>query len=329
MKGTIEIFTELGKRLISFGDDAASREVISRACADNEWFSERDIRYSVEAIRCDMLQEASIRRWLAAYPTTTPRHGRVAIIMAGNIPLVGFFDMMCVLASGNTPYIKCSSKDHALMSYIVATLRDIEPQLAIELYDDSLNYDAVIATGGESANIYFRNRFKATPCLLRGSRHSVAVISGNESDEELQGLSRDIFTYSGLGCRSVSLVFVPRGYHFTAPRIPMCRPYHNNYIQHRALLTMHGVEFEDSGEALFVRGKAEFPKMLSQINIAEYDSTSEVQTWLDANDELLQCVVANSKIHRRCVPFGRAQHPTLTDYADDRDVFAFLLDFIK
>ncbi len=324
MKSTVDIFSELGLHLAKFGSDERSRSAIARATAENEWFSDEDIRYAVDAIRCEMLDREKILQWLSLYPAPTNSGKRVAIIMAGNIPLVGFFDLMCVVASGMTPCIKYSSKETALMSYIVELLLDIEPQLHIEEYDDNGDYDAVIATGGNSANIYFQNRFRDIPALLRGSRHSVAVLSGNESDKELEGLSRDIFTYSGLGCRNVSLLFVPRGYKFELPQMEMCKPYHNNYIQHRALLTMSGTSFEDSGEALFVRGEARFPKRLSQINIAEYDSLDEVARWLNENDEHLQCVVASKKLHSRCVPFGRAQHPELTNYADEMDTMAFL-----
>ena len=324
MKGAIEIFSELGNRLASFGNDTLSQEAIERAIAENEWFSEQNIRYAVEAIRHEMLDREKITQWLAYYPTPLCCNKRIALIMAGNIPLVGFFDLMCVIVSGNIPYIKYSSKDKVLMSYIVELLRHIEPSLRIEEYDNSLDYDGVIATGGDSANIYFRNRFNSIPCLLRGSRHSVAVLSGNESEEELQGLSRDVFTYSGLGCRNVSLIFAPKGYKLSLPKVAMCKPYHNNYIQHRALLTMSNIDFEDNGEALFVRSDARFSNKLSQINIAEYDSIAEVEEWLQENDERLQCVVASNKFHNRCVPFGRSQHPSLSDYADDKDTLEFL-----
>lgn len=324
MKGTIEIFTELGVELASFGSDTTSRQAIANAIADNEWFCEDDIRYAVEAIRCDMLLHDALQQWLSLYPTPTAQPKRIAIIMAGNIPLVGFFDLLCVVASGNTPYIKYSSKDRVLMEYIVGLLHKIEPKLAIERYDDTLDYDAVIATGGDSANIYFRNRFKGVPCLLRSSRHSIAVLSGKESSKEIEGLGRDIFTYSGLGCRNVSLIFAPRGYRLELPKIAMCAPFRNNYIQHRAMLTMSGVEFEDSGEALFVRGEAKFPSKLSQVNIVEYHSIDEVEKWIQSNAERLQCIVSNLPLPHS-VPFGYAQHPTLTDYADNKDTLTFLL----
>lgn len=328
MKSTVEIFSELGTRLAEFGKDEASRSAMAHAIADNDWFSVGDIRYAVEAIRHEMLDSEKIEKWLAQYPTLTKhRNLRVAIIMAGNIPLVGFFDLMCVIASGNTPFIKPSSKDQALEAYIEQQLREIEPSLHIGKYDDKADYDAIIATGGESANLYFRNAFADIPALLRGSRHSVAVLSGKEGKIDIEHLSDDIFVHSGLGCRNVSLIFVPKG---SKPKIKprkMSQAYHNNYLQCRALLTMQGHRFEDLGEALLVTSKsAEFPRFLSQINIVEYTSLNDVKSWLATNDESLQCVVSTiNGLHSRQVPFGKAQTPSFFDYADERDTMQFLL----
>ena len=327
MKNVVEIFSELGARLAEFGLDEASRSAVARAVAENEWFSVGDIRYAVEAIRCEMLDAEKIEQWLAHYPSVGSHEAkRVAIIMAGNIPLVGFFDLMCVLASGNIPYVKPSSKDRALEEYVENLLREIEPALRIEKYVKGVEYDAVIATGGESANLYFRTAFADAPCLLRGSRHSVAVLSGRESNEEISMLANDIFTYSGLGCRNVSLVFVPKGYKLALTTPKMCRAYHNNYLQCRALLTMQSEQFDDLGEAVVVnRSSAEFPRFLSQVNVVEYTDLESVKAWLKVNDEALQCVVSGiDGLHSRCVPFGCAQHPTLFDYADERDTMQFL-----
>lgn len=325
MKSVTEIFATLGDELSRFGDDAASRAAITGAIAANEWFAESDIRCAVDAIRRQMLQRDKIGNWLSAYPTVPYVPKRVAIIMAGNIPLVGFFDLMCVIASGNVPCVKYSSKDTVLMEYVVSLLRRIEPDLRIEYFEKGMVADAVIATGGDSANLYFGTEFADVPHLLRGSRHSVAVLSGNETEDDLCGLADDIFMYSGLGCRNVSLVFVPRGYELHLPARKMCRSYHNNYLQCRAMLTMRGVGFADNGEAVSVRGAAEFPMSLSRVNIAEYDSSDEVAEWLSANDGKLQCVVSSSAVHHRTVPFGQAQYPSLTDYPDDADVMNFLL----
>lgn len=323
----VEIFSELGARFARFGSDDVSRSVIARAVAENEWFSEEDILYSIEAIRSEMLDAERVTRWLSHYPSAGSREPkRVAIIMAGNIPLVGFFDLMCVLANGDIPCVKPSSKDSVLEEYVEQLLCEIEPSLSIERYVEGAEYDAVIATGGDSANLYFRTAFEGVPCLLRGSRHSVAVLSGDESDSDMNDLADDIFRHSGLGCRNVSLIFVPQGYMPKLAVRKMCDAYHNNYRQCRALLTMQGVEIEDLGEAVLARKPiAEFPRFLSQVNVVEYSSLESVRLWLEANDEALQCVVsAIEGIHSRQVPFGKAQKPTLFDYADERDTMQFL-----
>ena len=327
MKSKVAIFSELGARLAKFGSDDESRSVIARAVAENEWFSEDDILYAVEAVRSEMLDAGKVSQWLLHYPSEGSREPkRVAIIMAGNIPLVGFFDLLCVLANGDIPCVKPSSKDRVLEAYIESLLLEIEPMLVIEKYVERAEYDAVIATGGDSANLYFRSAFEGVPCLLRGSRHSIAVLSGRESNDEINGLVDDVLRHSGLGCRNVSLMFVPKGYLPHLELRKMCGAYHNNYRQCRALLTMQGVEFEDLGEALLVRqSMAEFPRFLSQINVVEYSSLESVQQWLIANDEALQCVVsAIEGLHSRQVLFGRAQKPTLFDYADERDTMQFL-----
>ena len=327
MKSTVEIFSELGARLAEFGSDDVSRSVIARAVAENEWFSVSDIRYAIDALRREMLTPEKVSLWLSYYPASalhTPK--RVAIIMAGNIPLVGFFDLMCVIASGDIPYVKPSSKDRVLEEYIEQLLHEIEPKLRIEKYVEGAEYDAAIATGGDSANLYFRTAFDGVPCLLRGSRHSVAVLSKKMTQEEVKALADDVFVHSGLGCRNVSLIFVPKGRKISLPTRKMGRAYHNNYLQCRALLTMHGADFDDLGEALMVHSQvAEFPRFLSQVNVVEYTSVEEVQQWLEAHDEELQCVVSSIMgLHSRQVQFGKAQQPTLLDYADDRDTMHFL-----
>ena len=327
MKSAVEIFSKLGERLAGFGSDEASRSVVARAVAEDEWFSVSDIRYAIDAVCREMLDAEKVERWLSHYPlAATHEAKRVAIIMAGNIPLVGFFDLMCVLSSGHIPFVKPSSKDRVLEEYIEQLLLDIEPSLSIEKYEEGAEYDAVIATGGESANLYFRTAFAGVPCLLRGSRHSVAVLSGKESKEQVARLADDIFIHSGLGCRNVSLLFVPKSYKLSLPTRKMCRAYHNNYLQCRALLTMQGVDFVDLGEAVMVKPvQTEFPRFLSQINVVEYSSLEDVKRWLAENDEALQCVVSDiSGLHSRCVEIGQAQSPTLFDYADERDTMQFL-----
>ena len=325
MNSTIEIFATLGRRLATFGTDARSNEVIDAALANNPWFTRSDILRAVEAIRHDMLNAEQLAAWLQNYPTapvSEPR--RVAVIMAGNIPLVGFFDLLTVVASGHSCYVKPSSKDSVLMRYIIEELRSIEPAIAIFNYSADENYDMAIATGGDDANRYFRQHFAQTRTLLRGSRHSVAVLDGAESVAELQGLYNDITAYSGLGCRSVSMLFVPRGY------IPTFegREAENTKLQRsikatRARLTINGTEYYDAGAFLMVRGE-EFSESLTLVTLREYDNMDDIRAWLRDNDERVQCVVSHCDIER-CVAFGQAQRPTLTDYADGVDTMRFLL----
>lgn len=324
MKSAVEIFAELGARLADFGCDARSRLAVSEAVAANGWFSEEDICRAVEAFRSDMLREDLLREWLSSYELPTAAPCRVAVIMAGNIPLVGFFDLMCVVASGHTAVVKPSGKDRVLVEYVVTLLREIEPSVRIELSDEAFpEADAVIATGNDNAKRSFKTAYSGCPQLLRGNRHSVAVLSGSETEQQIAGLLSDMFDYSGLGCRSVSMVFVPRGYDLRLPARKMNPKYENNYRQTRAMLTMNGVGFVDTGSTLLVAGE-EFPSAVSCITVCEYDEISEVESWLREHDGELQCVVSESVVHSRVAGFGRAQHPRLQDYPDAVDVMSFL-----
>ncbi|MBQ5596576.1 MAG: aldehyde dehydrogenase, partial [Rikenellaceae bacterium] len=167
----IHFFGSLGERLAHFGEDSASRQAIADAVAANSWFSEREIRHAVEALRIQMLDEDRLRSWLDHYPTlpvATPR--KVLVVMAGNIPLVGFFDLLCILASGNRCLVKPSSKDRILMQFVIDQLREIDPQVAVELFDGNTTPDAVIATGSNNAVRHFQAEYGSLPMLLRGSR---------------------------------------------------------------------------------------------------------------------------------------------------------------
>lgn len=320
MKHIVDIFSALGERLTHFGGDDASNRIIDEAIAVNGWFTRADILRAVEAIRSEMLDRDKLTAWLSRYSKAIEPK-RVAVIMAGNIPLVGFFDLLCVVAAGHECHVKPSSKDSVLMRYVVEQLRDIEPSIAIYDYSADATYDMAIATGGDDANAYFREHFAGTRTLLRGSRHSVAVLNGNESAEELQALYNDITAYSGLGCRSVSMLFVPRGYVPDFKRGEAVNAKLRRNIQAmRATLTIEGAEFWDAGAFIMRRGE-DFAQSLAVITLREYSDIEEVKKWIEENTEHIQCVVSRSDI-----PFGRAQYPALMDYADGVDTMRFLLD---
>ena len=322
MLDMVGILSTLGKRLTDFGHTPTSQRVISEAVAQNGWFTPTDITTAVEAIRSTMLREEAIKGWLSRYRIcTTPK--RVAIVMAGNIPLVGFFDLLCTLCSGHTAYVKPSSKDRILMEYIVAQLKEIEPSIPIYTYAPTEQYDLAIATGSDEANDYFRSHFATTRALLRGSRHSVAVLDGTETAEELQGLMKDITLYSGSGCRSVSLIFAPRGTEIELPHTAPTNPkLGNNLRSRRALYTIQKRPFDDCHAFLIVEGK-EFPTSLAEVALYRYDDIAEVERWLDAQHNGIQCVVSHLPLPN-AIPFGQAQYPTLRDYADGVDTMLFL-----
>lgn len=325
MKDVMELFAELGSRLQRFGTDAATRQVVEAAHAANGWFLPEEIVRAARTIGEEMLRRDRLEAWLAAYPALRRPHEvrNVLVIMAGNIPLVGFFDLLCVIIAGHRCLVKPSTKDRTLMEYVVAVLREIDPEAAVSLYDGSQPVEAVIATGSDNANRYFRARYAGIPSLLRGSRQSVAVLSGRETDAQWRGLADDIWAYSGLGCRSVSLLFLPHGVEPRLQMPPVNAKYKNNYIQQKALLEMQRTPFVDLGASLLVE-ETSFPNALSRIHCARYDSLDEVRDWLAAHDDQLQCVVSECLDHSRRVDFGRAQSPSLTDYPDDRDVLAWL-----
>lgn len=324
MKHIVDIFTTLGERLASFGGDDKSHSIIEDAIAVNGWFTRVDILRAVEAIRTEMLERERLANWLQNYTATTEPK-RVAVIMAGNIPLVGFFDLLCVLAAGHECHVKPSSKDSVLMRYVIEQLRDIEPNIAVFDYSADVTYDMAIATGGDDANAYFREHFAGTRTLLRGSRHSVAMLSGAEGKGELSALYNDITAYSGLGCRSVSMLFVPQGYvpnfeRGVAENVKLKR----NIEAMRATLTIEGAEFWDAGAFIMRRGD-DFAQSLAVVTLKEYVDMADVSAWLKSNAERIQCVVSNCGIEGT-QPLGRAQYPALADYADGVDTMRFLLD---
>lgn len=324
----IATMAALGTELGAATPTPAFREAVQRAIQANPWFMPEDIRHAARALADDMLQADKLTRWLAAYDIPAATQRTVGIVMAGNLPMVGFHDLLCVLAAGHRCLINPSSKDRAMTDYLIGRLRQLAPGLPLAYWHDE-PVDAVIATGSDNTNRYFRSRFHDIPALLRGSRHSVAVLTGQETDDELQDLAEDMFRYNGMGCRSVSRLFVPPGYDIRALAATLGRyrginpKYRNNYRQARALALMQGSTFTDGGFFLLVPADG-FPDTLSKITYSEYRTPDEVQAWLATHDRKLQCIVGRDQAHPRGVAFGRAQHPSLTDYADGRDTMQFL-----
>lgn len=326
----LELLTTLGHQLATFGSDPESCRAIEEACAANEWFTPESICRSVRAIREEMLTHEKLYTWAERYSLPLPHPLSVAIIMAGNLPLVGFADMLYTLAAGCTPLIKPSSKD-PLPLYIADLINSLAGTERVRSLRDTDTPDVLIATGSDSSADYFRSLYPTAARLIRGSRYSVALLTGSESAEELRLLGEDCFEHNGLGCRSVSRLLVPQGYDFApliealTPSLSLCSAgYASNYRQTRALLTMRGAEFTDGKGFVLTPDESIAEQRLSAICYTEYASQAEVAAYLTKRSNHLQCVVAQNSPFERTVPFGQAQHPTLSDYADGVDVIDFL-----
>ncbi|MDR0567523.1 MAG: aldehyde dehydrogenase [Prevotellaceae bacterium] len=305
----------------------------------NAWFTERSIRQALEAIAADMLSPARLEAWLARYDTPAQAlPGSVGIIMAGNIPLVGFHDLLCALASGRRAAVKLSSKDAFLLPALVKLLQQIDHRFAqrVAFVDELCGVDAVIATGSNSAAPHFELRYGALPHIFRRSRTGVAVISGAESDEELRLLARDALGYFGLGCRSVGKVFIPEGYDAlrlqpafsSLAHLREHPPYAGCCRYAQALLQMHRRDFLDLGGCLASFSDA-LVSPVGVLFLQRYRSAEELQGLLLPHEDQLQCIATatpTAGLEPRCVPFGKAQRPRLTDYADGVDTLRFLLD---
>ncbi|MDR1023190.1 MAG: aldehyde dehydrogenase [Prevotellaceae bacterium] len=313
---------------------AAVRQSVER----NMWFTEDSIRQSLAAISADMLSPARMEEWLSRYgiPDGKPS-GSVGIIMAGNIPLVGFHDLLCALASGRCAVVKLSAKDAYLLPMLVKFLRQIDHRFAprVTFADDLRGVDAVVATGSSNSSRYFELYYGRLPHIFRKSRTSVAVISGSESDERLRLLAHDALGYFGLGCRSVGKVFIPEGYdvrHLGEAFAPLAclrehKPYDDCCRYAKALLQMHRRDFFDLGGCIATFSD-ELSSPVGTLFLQRYQSAEELQGRLLLLEGELQCVAADAPVaglEPRCVPFGQAQRPRLTDYSDGVDTLQFLL----
>ena len=300
---------------------------------NNAWFTEEScmhaLRYWAEA-----LSEESLERWLSAYEAPGNSARVVALIMAGNIPLVGFHDLISVLLTGHKALVKCASKDTLLLKYLVSLLTRYDPGLKnrIDFTDGKLDtFDAVIATGSTNTSRYFEYYFSKKPHIIRKNRHGVAVLSGQETPAELSGLAEDVFRYFGMGCRSVSKLYVPKGYDFD-PLFNAFYPYNylinhqkygNNYDYNKAVYLMSGSPMLDNG-FLLLKEDTGLGSPIGTLFYESYEEQGAVVQKLGAMKEEVQCVVGGSWVSG-AIPFGSAQRPELRTYADGVDTVDFLL----
>jgi hypothetical protein len=300
----------------------------------NAWFTPQSVQQAVTAYG-NALTEDSLEQWLNAYQLAPHPPKKVGLILAGNIPLVGFHDVLCVLVSGNIALIKASTQDARLIKYVLQLLVAIEPAIAghYQFIERLEGFDAIIATGSNNTSRYFEHYFGKVPNIIRKNRNSVALLTGSETTEELHMLGKDIFDYYGLGCRNVSKVLVPKGYDFipffeaieSYHEIGNHHKYHNNYDYNKAIYLVNRDKHLDNG-FLLLKEEERLASPLAVLFYEEYEDMAAAQQWLAKQSQNIQCVVsvAHLQIDNQVVGFGQSQQPALWDYADGIDTLQFL-----
>ena len=350
----INAFIELGKFLSQFTRDSITQKEgvlhndlffdgmqhqFKLASENNGWFTKENILFALEGWAQSLTQE-KLTEWLDGYDTAFAKaqpQQTVAVIMAGNIPLVGFHDFMCVLIAGHKFVGKQSSNDRHLLPFLAKYLEYAEPAFkeTISFTEDKLPaYDAVIATGSDNTARYFEYYFGKKPNIIRKNRNSVAVLTGNETEEQLVALGEDIFRYYGLGCRNVSKMYVPEDYNFDAffkavyhwNDIMNGAKYANNYDYNKAVYLMSLFDLLENG-FLMLKEDGSYGSPIATLFYEKYESIEHLVKKLDEDTDSIQCIVGNTTLEgkvKELTPFGKTQKPELYDYADGVDTITFL-----
>lgn len=321
----IEQLDAWGKSILANQNDL--EHLMHQAKVVNQWFTIENSQLSINAIAEKFLNAEKLKQWLSAYKTNDKANKRVGIISAGNLPLVGFHDVLCAFVLGLPTQIKLSSKDEVLMKHFIHQLQTIDKEWKVEIVERLKDFDAVVATGSNNTNRYFEYYFKKVPSLLRKSRSSVALLKGNETAEELKLLADDIFQYFGMGCRSVGSLLLPKNYeviqlfeafeHYSF--LADHKLYKDNFDYNCTLLLMNQIKHLASEWLILKEDKSLHPR-LATVHYQFYNSEEEAQEILHKHKEEIQCIVGQD------IPFGKAQQPELWDYADGVDTMGFLLN---
>lgn len=325
----IKRYSELGRRLVRWLDGVEKwpelDEAVEKEAQDNLLFTPYMQRRALEAIAVGFLNEDGLGRWVEKYPRAGKSPGVCGVVAAGNIPAVAFQDILSVLAAGWRPVVKLSSKDRYLLPVLFP---DVEFCGSVSGW----HADALITMGGDAAAEYFRKNFPGVPKLIRASRFSLAVLEGGESGAALEALAEDMLLYYGLGCRSVTWLLVPEGYEMrplmTAAEdfAVRClgRPAVDNHRRNKAVLTLAGETFLDSGTVIFrhLDGDSPYGQSLQvgEVWYSEYRRHADVDKFIRANENKIQKIIRN---------FGYAQRPVLDDWPDGVDTVAFLRNLDK
>ncbi len=336
-------FTRLGQYLLSYDNEL--QHLVDTAKHYNAWFTPEQTEKAVKAIG-SMLNEKDLDTWFKKEEAEGSKgddkagmsgQKTVGLVLAGNIPLVGFHDILCVLAAGHTALIKLSSQDKHLTPHILSKLVEIEPSFGTQIrYTERLeNFDAVIATGSNNTSRYFEYYFKNVPHIIRKNRNSIAILTGDESQEELSCLGNDIFDYYGLGCRNVSKLYVPEGYDFKSffeaiesfKDVINHHKYNNNYDYNKSIFLVNLEHHLDNGFLLLRKASDSLSSPLATLYYDEYQDLASLEKTFETRTDEIQCITGKVKLKLpvQQVDFGCSQKPRLWDYADNINTIQFLL----
>lgn len=311
-------------------DDSLFFATLKRSEIENPWFTFENQKYALKEWAA-LLTRTNLETWLQQYRIALTSK-KVGLILAGNIPMVGFHDVLAVILSGHVPLIKLSSKDSRLIPFLLNKWNEFSNgAIKFELVERLADFDAVIATGSNNTARYLEHYFKDHLSIIRKNRTSAAVLSGDETDAELQLLAEDIFRYFGLGCRNVTRLFLPDDFvidrlfeNFIGFKdVINHHKYANNYEYNRAIYLLNQEKFWDNNFVMLKEDESLFSP-LSVINVSRYSNISEVEKFLAENSENIQTIVAKEELQLESVSFGETQHPSLTTYADHVDTMRFL-----
>lgn len=327
----IKPFVALGKCLVN----DSQNEIVQQAYRKNNWFTPDNVHVSLRAIAEEFLDEEKLIAWLKDKPSLpSPNPQKIGVVMAGNIPAVGFHDLLCVLLSGHDLMAKLSSDDQVLMLYLIEKLKEIEPSFTkrIKIVERLNAADAFIATGSDNTARYFEYYFAKKPHIIRRNRTSVGILTGEESSEDLLALGNDVLQYFGLGCRNVAKLYVPQNYDFTAfyeaiePLQAIYGNHHkyfNNYEYNKSVYLINREPHLDNG-FLITRESEALVSPISVLFFEQYDHKNALPRLLEAHHAKIQCVVSQNGWFDNSLSFGQTQCPTLSDYADGVDTMRFL-----
>ena len=332
----ISAFNRLGDFLRNINSENSDYkslfDTVSRAKDNNGWFSKENVIHALNAWG-NLLNKKDLIQWTKDYVFENEEPKTVGLVLAGNIPLVGFHDVLSVLISGNKALVKCSSSDPLLIALLVLKLQEIEPGFKdlVEFTKERFtHFDAVIATGSNNAARYFEYYFSKVPNLIRANRNGVAVLDGNETKEQLEALAQDVVRYFGLGCRSTSKVFVPVGYDlnlifgvlYPFDSLMDSAKYANNYDYNKAVYLMSQFDLLDNGFFMLKEDES-YTSPVACLHYEYYSDYKNLEEKLKLDQDLIQCITSNQK-GKSHFEFGKAQQPNLWDYADGKNTLHFL-----